>query len=154
MGGNTRSDESKGENRFEQGQTQTKHEWDGMGDGDGDGRNKLQMAGYDANDSQASSGGDITRYRALVARISYLSEDRSGLKFASMQVCCAMAEPSVCDMESVTRIGRYFAGKPRAKCWFRWQQSGELEAKREVNRRIQTLKATKPLDEWCQLESS
>ena len=25
-------------------------------------------------------------------------------------------------------IGRYFAGKPRAKCWFRWQQSCELEA--------------------------
>ena len=28
----------------------------------------------------------------------------------------------------VKRIGRYFVGKPRAKCWFRWQQSGELEA--------------------------
>ena len=26
-----RFDESKGENRCEQGQTQTKHEWDGMG---------------------------------------------------------------------------------------------------------------------------
>ena len=26
------------------------------------------------------------------------------------------------------RIGRYFAGKPRAKCWFRSQQSVELEA--------------------------
>ena len=25
-------------------------------------------------------------------------------------------------------IGRYFVGKPRARCWFRWQQSGEPEA--------------------------
>ena len=32
------------------------------------------------------------------------------------------------DAERVKRIGRYLAGKPRAKCWFRWQQSGELEA--------------------------
>ena len=23
---------------------------------------------------------------------------------------------------------RYFFGKPRAKCWFRWQQTGDLEA--------------------------
>ena len=28
----------------------------------------------------------------------------------------------------VKRIGRYLAGKPIAKCWFRWQQRGELEA--------------------------
>ena len=45
-----------------------------------------------------------------------------------MQVCCAMAKPSVRDMERVQRIGRYCAGKLRAKCWFRRQQSGELEA--------------------------
>ena len=39
-----------------------------------------------------------------------------------------MAKPSVTDMERVKMIGRYFAGKARARCWFRWQQSGELEA--------------------------
>ena len=39
-----------------------------------------------------------------------------------------MPKLSVRDMERVKRIGRYLAGKPRAKCWFRWQQSGELEA--------------------------
>ena len=78
--------------------------------------------------SEALTGGDITKYRSLVARISYLSQDRPDLKFASMQDSCAVAKPSVRDMEGVKRIGRYFAGKPRAKCWFRWQQSGELEA--------------------------
>ena len=35
-----------------------------------------------------------------------------------------MAKPSMRDMECVKRIGRYFVGKPRARCWFRWQQSG------------------------------
>ena len=76
----------------------------------------------------ALTGGDITRYRALVARISYLSQDRPDLKFASTRVCCAMAKPSMREMECVKRIGRYLVGKPRAKCWFRWQQSGDLEA--------------------------
>ena len=37
----------------------------------------------------------ITKHRALVARISCLSQDRPDLKFASMQVCCAMGT-SVC----------------------------------------------------------
>ena len=46
----------------------------------------------------------ITRYRALVARISYLSQDRPDLKFASRRVCCAMAKPSMRDMECVKSI--------------------------------------------------
>ena len=39
-----------------------------------------------------------------------------------------MAKPTMRDMERVKRIGRYLVGQPRARCWFRWQQSGELEA--------------------------
>ena len=124
--GGARRDESKGENRCGQGQTQIKHGRDEVNAGDD--RDRPQMAGDDANDSQALTGGDITRYRALVERISYLSQDRPDLKFALMQVCCAIAKPSVRDMERVKRIGRYFVGTPRAKCWFRWQQGGQLEA--------------------------
>ena len=91
---------------------------------DGDDRDRPQMAGDDANDSQALTGGDITKYRAPVARISCLSQDRPDLKLASMQVCCAMASPSVLGVGRVKRIGRYLAGKPRAV--FRRQQGGEL----------------------------
>ena len=54
------------------------------------------MADGDANDSQALTGDDITWYRALVARISHQSQYRPDLKFASMQVCCVLAKPSVC----------------------------------------------------------
>ena len=49
-----------------------------------------RTADDDATDSQALTGGDITRYPALVARISYLSQDSPDLTFASMRVCCAM----------------------------------------------------------------
>ena len=55
-------------------------------------------------------------------------ESVSCRRFASMQVCCALAKPTMCDMERAKRIGRYFVGKPRARCWFRWQHSVELEA--------------------------
>ena len=81
---------------------------------DDDDKDRPRMADDDANDSQALTDGDITRYRALVARISYLSQDRPDLKLASMRVCCAMAKPSMRDMECAKRIGRYFVGKPRA----------------------------------------
>ena len=54
-----RKDEGKGENQRGQGQTQIKHECDDMNDGDV--RDRPQMADDDANDSQAPTGGDITK---------------------------------------------------------------------------------------------
>ena len=121
-----RKDEGKGEHRRRQGQTRTEHERDDMDNGDN--RDRLQVAGDDDNDSPALAGGNITWHRALTARISYLSQDRPDLKVASMEVCCAMARPTMRDMERVKRIGRYLVGRPRERCWFRWQRSGELEA--------------------------
>ena len=85
-------DESKGEKRC--GRGQTKRRWDDVNDDVN--RDRPWMADDDAIDSQALTGGDITRYSALVARISYLSQDRPDLKFASM--CCAMAKPSMRDL--------------------------------------------------------
>ena len=96
-----RRDESKGENRC--GRGQTKYRWNDMNDDDN--RDRPRMVDDDAIDSQALTGGDVTRYRALVARISYLSQGRPDLKFAAMQVCCAMANPTVRDSERVKRIG-------------------------------------------------
>ena len=84
----------------------------------------------DANDSQSLTGGDITKHSAIVPRISYLSRNRSDLKFAAMQVCCAMANPSASDLGRVKRIGRYLVGKPGGECLFHWQQSVNLKRTR------------------------
>ena len=119
-----RRDESKEENRCRRGQA--KHRWHDVNDDDD--KDRPRMADDDANDRQALTGDDITRCRALVTRISCLSQGRPELKFASVRVCCAMAKPSMRDMERVKRIGRHLVGKPRAECWFRWQQSADLEA--------------------------
>ena len=124
------SDGGKGENQLEQGQRQIEHDHDDAGDGDD--KNNLQMTNDerdDTNDSQALTGGDVTKYTALVARISYLSQDRPDLKFAAMQVCCAMASPSVSDACSV---GHKLVSPKRTLT-----QTGE---------------ATRPPDDRCQLE--
>ena len=119
-------DEGKCESRRGQKQTQTGHKWD---DGNNrDDRDRPQMADDDDPNSQALTNGDVTQYRALVARISKLSQDRPDLKFASMQVCCAMAKPTKRDVERIKRIGRYLVGKPRARCRTCRQPGGELEA--------------------------
>ena len=47
------------------------------------------------NDSEALTGGDLTKNRALVARVSNLSQDRPDLKFPSMPAWRAMANPTV-----------------------------------------------------------
>ena len=75
------------------------------------------------------TGGDITKYRAFVTRISYVSLERPDLKFASMQESGAMANPPVLDVS----VGRYLAKNSRAKCWFRCHQSGELETCSDVD---------------------
>ena len=107
------------------------------------------MADDDANDSQTLTGGDITWYRAPVARISYLSQYRPDLKFASMHVCRAMAKPSVRDMERVKRSGDTLLAS---------QERSVGSAGRRVAswKRIQTLtgEVTKPLGDRCRLESS
>ena len=94
---------------------QTKHDWDDASDGDD--KNRVQMTNDerderdDMKDSQTLTGGDITKYEALVTRISHMSQDRPDLKFAAMQLCCAMANPSASDLERVTRIGRNLVGE-------------------------------------------
>ena len=128
-------DDGKGQSRCGQGQTQTGHKWDDANNSDD--RHQPQMADDDDPDSRALAKGDITRYRALVARISYLSQYRSDLKFALMQVCCAMAKPTMRDMERVKRIGRYLVGKRRARCWMLQRRcawsTAEVWAKRSTS---------------------
>ena len=69
--GNARDDESEEENRRRRRRTQSKHEWDYVNESDSG--HQPQMIDDDTSDSRALTGGDITRHRALVARIRSLS---------------------------------------------------------------------------------
>ena len=107
------------------------------------------MADDDADDSQALTGGDITRYRVLVARISYPSQYRPDLKFASMQFCRALAKPSV-------RTWSVSRGSEDTSLGSREQSAGSAGSSVVSWKRIHTLigEATRPLDDRCQPESS
>ena len=100
-------------------------------------------------DSQAHTGGDITRYRALVARIRYMSQDRPDLMFASVRVCCAMAKPSMRGMECVKRIGRYFVGNQERSVGSACNSVATWRLTRML-----AGEATEPHDGRSQLESS
>ena len=138
--------DSKGENRRGRRQTQTKHEWDGTGDGDG--RDRPQMSGDDANDSQALTGGDITRYRALVARVCYLSRPtRSQVRQCRYVV---RWQDHQCVTWSVSR------GSEDSSLGSREQSAGCGGSRVTSWKRIKTLtgEATKTLDDGCRPESS
>ena len=96
---------------------QTKHEWDGTGDG-GD-RDRPQMAGDDANHSQELTGGGITRYRALVPRISNLSQ-KCAVRWQTHQ---RLTWNGSRGLEGISWISR-----EQSACLFHWKRSGGLEA--------------------------
>ena len=64
---------------------------------------------------------DASRYRALSARLNYLSLDRPDLQFAAQQASCYMVTPRVSDWAPLKRIARYLVGCPRLVQTFRWQ---------------------------------
>ena len=143
--GNARSDENKGENRCEQGQTQTKHEWDGMGDGDK--RNRLQMAGYDGNDSH-SKVGDVTKYRALCSTHQFLvtRPTRSQVRINAGMLCDS--KNHLCVIWNMSR------GSEDNSLGSRGQSAGSAGSRVVSWKRVQTPigEATKPFDDRCQLE--
>ena len=70
-----------------------------------------------------------TTYRAVAARLNYLSQDRPDIKFATMEVCRGMSAPTKEDWVKLKRIGRFLLRRPRAACLFPWQAPrGRLDA--------------------------
>ena len=64
-----------------------------------------------------------TRYRALVARANYLSQDRTDIQYAVKELARRMSAPSEEDWVSLKRLGRYLAGAPRMSAAYPWQSS-------------------------------
>ena len=64
---------------------------------------------------------EATRYRAVAARLNYLSQDRADLAIPTMRVCSRMSRPTVDDMVRLKRVGRYLIHRPRAPYLYRWQ---------------------------------
>ncbi len=59
-------------------------------------------------------GRELTKFRALSARLNYLAQDRPDLQYAVKEVARRMACPTQNDWLLMKRVGRYLLGAPRA----------------------------------------
>ena len=62
-----------------------------------------------------------TRFRAIAARINYMSVDMPDIQFACKETCRAMAAPTAQAWARLKRLGRYLVGRPRAVWRFPWK---------------------------------
>ena len=69
---------------------------------------------------------EATRFRAIAARLNYMTHDRPDIAVAAMRLCSRMAEPTRDDWAAMMRVGRYLIGLPRVCYRYGWQspQSG------------------------------
>ena len=69
---------------------------------------------------------DATRYRALCARLNYLSLDRADIQFAAKEASRRMAKPRAGDWHLLKRMGRYLVSEPRVIQIFSWCQTEDV----------------------------
>ena len=74
-------------------------------------------------DSQQLSASEATRCRAIVARLNYLSQDRSELQYVTQEVSQRMATSRENDWKALKRVGRFLVGALRTVQVFEWQNS-------------------------------
>ena len=56
---------------------------------------------------------ETTMFRAVAARLNYLSQDRPDSTFATMKQCSKMPRPDAQDLKNTKRVGRFLVGRPR-----------------------------------------
>ena len=64
---------------------------------------------------------ETTMFRAVAARLNYLSQDLPDVAFATMKLCSEMARPDAQDLKNMRRVCRFLVGRPRVGCLFEWR---------------------------------
>ena len=62
------------------------------------------------------------KYRAVFARLNYLSTERPDIQFSVNEAARAMANPTREHLTLLTKLGRYLAGRPRMVIHFKFQK--------------------------------
>ena len=63
---------------------------------------------------------ETTMFRAVAARLNYLSQDRPDITFVSRKLCSKMPRPDAQDLKNMKRVGRFLVGTPLVGCLFDW----------------------------------
>ena len=73
------------------------------------------------DDGEELSPEDATSFRAAVARMNYLAQDRVDVSFSAKELCRAMARPTTGALTRLKRAVRYLSGRERLVTNFYWQ---------------------------------
>ena len=73
-------------------------------------------------DSEPLPATEATRYRAIVARLNYLAQDRSEFQYVTQEVSQRMSKPRENDWRALKRIGRFLVGALRTVQVFERQE--------------------------------
>ncbi len=65
-------------------------------------------------------------YRSLVARLMYMSQDRSDCRYAVKELARKMSKPVWGDRRKLKRVARYLVDKVRAVIAYKYQLEVEL----------------------------
>ena len=60
-------------------------------------------------------------FRAVAARLTYLSQDWPDITFATMKLCSKMSRLNAQDLKNMKRVGQFLFGRPKVGCLFEWQ---------------------------------
>ena len=80
----------------------------------------------DLEEDKALIGEEATQYRAIAARLNYLSADRPDLQYAAKEACRDMASPTDGSWRRLIRIARYLLGSPRLVWMYNLQEEIEV----------------------------
>ena len=75
------------------------------------------------DDDTELNADDARSYRAIAARLNYISPDRPDIGYAVKESARNMSKPRACDFQKLRKICRYLVGKPRLTMRFPWQET-------------------------------
>ena len=59
---------------------------------------------------------ETTMFRAVAAKLNYLSQDRPDITFAIVKLSSKMSRPDTQDLKNMKRLGQFLVGRPRVGC--------------------------------------
>ena len=74
-----------------------------------------------AGDDEPLSASEATQFRAVSARVNYVSMDRPDIQFCSKDISRCMASPVKGDWGKLKKLGRYLIHRPRVAHMYFWQ---------------------------------
>jgi hypothetical protein len=77
----------------------------------------------DDDDDSELDADKARSYRAIAARLNYISPDRPDIGYAVKEAARNMSKPRVSDFQRLRKIGRYLVGKPRLIMRFPWHNT-------------------------------